>query len=586
MGDSPDSQIAERSRQNRERTHTLRGILIAGSLVLGALVVCAPLLGNVEPALLTYAPGLVLHLLHLLWLRTGPSGAVAISHCLSYFVWMTAVLAFQLGGLRAPAALVYPPLVLMAGLVWSGPAAIGLAISSCAAGAALVWLEGRGLLPRGEAPLTPLRLLLVLTACVIVTAVMIRYALEIIRRTTREALASEQRHAEQRTRLELDLREAQRVEGLGRLAGGVAHDFNNLLTVIMGYTAMLPRETRADAEAADAIELAAERARTLTQQLLAFGRRQILRPEVLDLSDALRELQPLITPLLNAEIALELGLADTPCIAEVDRAQLGQVVINLITNAKDSMPEGGTLSLETGLGVPPDYAGATELPSQNVWLSVRDTGSGIDQELASKIFEPFFTTKAPTRGTGLGLATVHGIVTQSGGVVAVESSKGGSRFIISFPPSAKPLSLPRERPARRTNHSAAPAQRIFVVDDDAALLGIMRRVLENAGYDVSAAEGAAPALQQLQRADKPFDLLVSDVVMSGMNGPGLAREARRIFPGLRVLFVSGHAPELVDRNGGFDPVLEFLPKPFGPKELLAKVRQRLAPDSTRTAAAP
>jgi len=555
--------------------------------VLGSLVLCSPLLGNVESALLTYVPGLVLHLLHLLWLRTGPSRAVAISHCLTYFVWMTSVLAFQLGGLRAPAALVYPPLVLMAGLVWSGPAAIGLAISSCGAGAALVWLEGRGLLPAGDAPLTPLRLLLVLTACVIVTAVMIRYALEIIRHTTREALASEQRHAEQRRRLELDLREAQRVEGLGRLAGGVAHDFNNLLTVIMGYTAMLPRATRADAEAAEAIELAAERARTLTQQLLAFGRRQILRPEVLDLSEALRELQPLISPLLNTDIVLELGLADTPCITEVDRSQLGQVVINLITNAKDSMPEGGTLSLETGVGVPADYTGEAELPNQNVWLSVRDTGSGIDQDLVSRIFEPFFTTKAPSRGTGLGLATVHGIVTQSGGVVAVESSKGGgSRFVISLPASSKPLAVPQGRQARRTNHSPALATRIFVVDDDAALLGIMRRVLENAGYDVSAAEGAAPALQQMQRADKPFDLLVSDVVMSGMNGPELAREARQLFPELRVLFVSGHAPELVDCNGGFDPVLEFLAKPFGPKELLAKVRQRLAQSGVRIAAAP
>ncbi|HKO92916.1 MAG TPA: ATP-binding protein, partial [Polyangiaceae bacterium] len=491
--------------------------------MLGSLVLCAPLLGNVQSALLTYAPGLVLHLLHLLWLRSGPSRAVAISHCLSYFIWMTSVLAFQLGGLRAPAALVYPPLVLMAGLVWSGPAAIGMAISSCAAGATLVWLEARGLLPEGDAPLTPLRLLMVLTACVIVTAVMIRYALGIIRHTTREALASEQRHAEQRQRLELELREAQRVEALGRLAGGVAHDFNNLLTVIMGYTAMLPRATRADAEAADAIELAAERARTLTQQLLAFGRRQILRPEVLDLSDALRELQPLISPLLNADIALELGLADTACIAEVDRAQLGQVVINLIANAKDSMPEGGTLSLETGLGVPGDYAGETVLPSQNVWLSVRDTGSGIEQELASRVFEPFFTTKAPSRGTGLGLATVHGIVTQSGGVVAVESRKGaGSRFIISLPASNKALATPREKLARSPHASPQPATRIFVVDDDAALLGIMRRVLENAGYEVSAAEGAASALQQMQRADRPFDLLVSDVMMSGMNGPELA----------------------------------------------------------------
>jgi len=550
------------------------------------LVLSAPLSGNLEPALHTYAPGLVLHLGHLLWLRSGSSRAVAISHCLTYFVWMTAVLALQLGGLRAPAALVYPPLVLMAGLVWSGPAAMGMAISSCAAGAALVWLEGRGLLPEGEGPLTPVRLLMVLMACVIVTAVMIRYALQIIRHTTREALEGEQRHAEQRRRLELDLREAQRVEGLGRLASGVAHDFNNLLTVIMGYTAMLPRATRSDAEAADAIELAAERARSLTQQLLAFGRRQILRPEVLDLSDALRELQPLITPLLHAQIILELGLADTPCVTEVDRAQLGQVVINLITNAKDSMPQGGTLSLETGVGVPPDYAGETELPSENVWLSVRDTGSGIDQELLPRIFEPFFTTKAPSRGTGLGLATVHGIVTQSGGVVGVESSRGaGSRFVISLPASNKPLAAPRARPAPRVFPAIESAQRIFVVDDDAALLGIMRRVLEHAGFEVNTAEGSASALEQMQRAHQPFDILVSDVVMAGMNGPELARQARQLFPALRVLFVSGHSPELVDRSGGFDPVLEFLAKPFGPKELLAKVRQRLAPLGAQASAA-
>ncbi|MEY2929821.1 MAG: hypothetical protein RL033_570 [Pseudomonadota bacterium] len=571
----------ETSRQSRERERVLRGILWAGALLLSGLIVLSPLYDNLDTALYSYGPGVALHLGHLWWLRreTGrrpaPVRRVAISHCLSYLCWVTAVLALQVGGLRAPAAAVYPPLVLMAGLVWSGPAALAMALSCSVAGAVLVGLEAAGQLPPGEV-ITPLRLLTVLIACLLVTAVMIRYALQIIERTTTEAMASEQEHAEQQRKLEDVLREAQRIEALGRLAGGIAHDFNNLLTVIMGYAGMLPRESSEVCEAADAIDLASQRARTLTHQLLAFGRRQVLRPEVLDLSQVLLDLESLARGLLSEEIRLELALATEPCLARVDRSQLGQVVINLVANARDAMPQGGLLTLSTGLGQPPDYAGETLLPEHDVWLAVRDTGSGIRDELRSRIFEPFFTTKAPASGTGLGLATVHGIVTQSGGLVVVESTPGrGTRFVVSLPRAPEGARAPS--PSSSSALASAPGSRhVLVVDDDAALRDVMEGVLSKAGYRVCMCADASSALARLTTQAGGFDLLISDVVMFGTGGPELARQARARVPDLPVLFVSGHAPELVDQRGAFDAGTEFLAKPFGAEELLKKVAETLA----------
>ncbi|MEY4550478.1 MAG: hypothetical protein RL685_6673 [Pseudomonadota bacterium] len=571
----------ETSRQSRERERVLGGILWAGALLLSGLIVLSPVYDKLDTALYSYGPGVALHLGHLWWLRrqtggrSAPVRRVAISHCLSYLCWVTAVLALQVGGLRAPAAAVYPPLVLMAGLVWSGPAALAMALSCSVAGALLVWLEAAGQLPPGEI-VTPLRLLTVLITCLLVTAVMIRYALQIIERTTTEALASEQQHAEQRRKLEDELREAQRIEALGRLAGGIAHDFNNLLTVIMGYAGMLPRESSEVCEAADAIELASQRARTLTHQLLAFGRRQVLRPEVLDLSQVLLELESLARGLLSEEIRLELALATEPCLARVDRSQLGQVVINLVANARDAMSQGGLLTLSTGLGKPPDYAGETQLPEHDVWLAVRDTGSGIRDELRSRIFEPFFTTKAPASGTGLGLATVHGIVTQSGGLVVVESTPGrGTRFVVSLPRAPEGARAPS--PSSSSALASAPSSRnVLVVDDDAALRDVMQGVLSKAGYRVCMCADASSALARLTAQAGDFDLLISDVVMFGTGGPELARQARARLPDLPVLFVSGHAPELVDQRGAFDAGTEFLAKPFGAEELLKKVAETLA----------
>ena len=572
-------------RQACERERMLGGILAAGAGLLLLLILVSPLFHDPVHSLIVYGPGVALHLGHLLWLRwpsrggeavAGRSRRVAISHCLTYFVWVTSILALQLGGLRAPAALVYPPLVLMAGLIWSGAAALGMAFASALAGIALVWLEGHGWLTHQGLPVTPLRLVMVLIACVIITAVMIRHALDIIERTTQEALESEQRHAEQRQQLELELREAQRIEALGRLAGGVAHDFNNLLTVIMGYAALLPRESADDREAVEAIELASQRARALTHQLLAFGRRQVLRPEVLELSDAIRELEPLFGRLIHPQIRVDLELADAPCFTRVDRSQLGQVVINLVANARDSMPRGGHLTISTGRDRPRDWNAGVALPEHGVWLSVRDTGFGIDPAVRTRIFEPFFTTKSAGNGTGLGLATVHGIVTQSGGTVAVESEPGrGTRFLVALP-SAE---APQERAASVPREASLPApggQQVLVVDDDAPLREVMRGVLDRAGYRVRVADSAARALEQLQGSTSPIDLLVSDVVMFGMNGLELARCARAQLPQLPVWFVSGHAPELADSVGKLEPDAEFLAKPFGPEELLQKVRQTLA----------
>jgi PAS domain S-box-containing protein len=388
---------------------------------------------------------------------------------------------------------------------------------------------------------------------------------------------TDQRLAEAKAaRLAEHLRISQKIEALGRLAGGVAHDFNNLLSVILGHTAFaLDLLGDQDPVREDLLEVekAGRRAAALTSQLLAFGRRQVLQPRALDLNQVVAELEKMLRRVIGEDIRLEQSLADGLWPTMADPAQLEQVIMNLVLNARDAMPAGGRLVLSTAnLEEGP---GAAVPPGAYVVLTVSDSGSGFDETTRARMFEPFFTTKPLGKGTGLGLSTVYGIVSQSGGHVQVESEPGrGATFRVLLPRA--PVV---ERPEAALPATAGPSSRgtetVLVVEDERAVRDVARRILEAAGYRVLTAEGGEAALRLCREHAGGIDLLLSDVVMPQMGGPECAAEAERLRPGLRVLFMSGYADDAIAHQGVLQPGTRLVQKPFSAAELTRQVRAAL-----------
>ncbi len=382
-----------------------------------------------------------------------------------------------------------------------------------------------------------------------------------------------------RKELEEQFRQSQKMEAVGKLAGGVAHDFNNLLTVILGYADTLHGSAAAGtperAQAAQVIE-AANRASGLTRQLLAYSRQQVLSPQVLDLAAVVGEMGGMLRRLIGEDIRLVIEHQDGACWVRVDRSQLEQVLLNLAVNARDAMRGGGTLTLATRHAAPgaaphPDRA---EVAGPAVLLSVRDTGSGMKPDVQTRAFDPFFTTKGPGEGTGLGLSTVYGIVKQSGGAVWFESAEGaGTTFWIALP------SVPA--PAEPAAVSGAPASgaraaTILVVEDESVVRGLVRRTLELDGHRVLEAADGVHALAQWEQAAGAIDLVVTDIVMPNMGGRELARRLLVLDPGVRLLFMSGYAEDARERAEFAGPAGEFLGKPFTPGQLRERVRAMLS----------
>ena len=355
---------------------------------------------------------------------------------------------------------------------------------------------------------------------------------------------------------------SQKLEAVGRLAGGIAHDFNNLLTAIGGYSQFLAAGfDDDDPRREDALEIvrASDRAAALTGQLLAFSRRQVLLAEVLDLGEVVAGLESMLSRLLGESVELATSV-EPGCLVRADRGQLEQVITNLALNARDAMPSGGNVEL------------AVRCLDGDVELTVSDTGVGMDPETIVHIFEPFFTTKDPGKGTGLGLATAYGIVTQSGGDISVDSRLGeGSTFRVVLPRSAELAAFPverEERPEERTG-----TEGVLLAEDEETIRRLVGEVLARSGYTVFAASNGDEALQLLQEHPGEIDLLLTDVVMPGMSGPDLARAAARLAPSLRVLFTSGYTSEPDEAFD--DPEVAFIGKPFSPQDLVAKVRDVL-----------
>jgi PAS domain S-box-containing protein len=391
------------------------------------------------------------------------------------------------------------------------------------------------------------------------------------------------RDVTERRQLEEQFRQAQKMEAVGRLAGGIAHDFNNLLTIIRGHSDLAMLELEAGSNVHDSlteVQKAADRASGLTRQLLAFSRQQVLEPRIINLNHVVRDTEKMLRRLIGEDVELVSRLAPDLKNVKADPGQMEQVIMNLVVNARDAMPTGGRLTLETSnVELTPAFAeehpGAR--PGACVMLAVSDTGCGVDEATRGRIFEPFFTTKEMGKGTGLGLSTVYGIVKQSEGYITVESEVGrGSTFRIYLPQAEAKAVAAAKAPADPVSSSSG-SETILVVEDEDALRELARRFLENSGYTVLAAGQGAEALEVARQHRDPIHLVVCDAVLPGINGRELAGQLRSAHPEAKVLFVSGYTDDALLLHGIAGDGTPFLQKPFTSDALLRKVRQVLNP---------
>ena len=393
-------------------------------------------------------------------------------------------------------------------------------------------------------------------------------------------VTARRRAEEEREQLERQLRQSQKMEAVGRLAGGVAHDFNNLLAAIIGYAEIGLGELPADSPIRDdltEIHTAARRAEALTRQLLAFSRQQLLDVQAVGLNELVLDTERMLSRTLGEDIELVTDLAPEPCTVRADPTQLQEVIINLAVNARDAMPDGGTLTIATratALDAAAARSHAELEPGPYVDLTVRDTGHGIDEETLARIFEPFFTTKDVGKGTGLGLSTTYGLVKQHGGAIAVESQPGqGATFRILLPRiDAEP-----EPPAERAREPAAGRgeHTILLAEDEEAVRGMARLALTKHGYTVLAAADGVEALELADAHDGDIDLLLADVVMPRMGGKELADRIVARHPAIRILFMSGYTTDVISKHGVGHPAAQVLQKPFHVDTLVRRVRDAL-----------
>ncbi|HEX7599636.1 MAG TPA: PAS domain S-box protein, partial [Polyangia bacterium] len=384
----------------------------------------------------------------------------------------------------------------------------------------------------------------------------------------------------ERKRLEEQFQASQKIEAIGRLAGGVAHDFNNLLTVILNYTEFAIEKVHKDdpiREALEEVKKAGARAAALTRQLLAFSRKQVLTPQLLDLNQLVANLEKMLRRLIGEDIHLQQRLASDLGTIKADPGQIEQVIMNLVVNARDAMPDGGKLTIETAnVDLDNQYAErhVSVTAGPYVLLAISDTGCGMDAATQKRLFEPFFTTKPRGKGTGLGLSTVYGIVKQSGGNIWAYSEVGqGTSFKVYLP---RLSSDERAADLKRTGgRPAVGSETILLVEDEAALRGVVERMLRAVGYQVVVAANGGEALLACQQHQGAIELLLTDVVMPKMSGRQLAEQLQRERPGLHVLYMSGYTDDAIVHHGVLDPGTSFIGKPFSAADLARKVRDTL-----------
>lgn len=392
-----------------------------------------------------------------------------------------------------------------------------------------------------------------------------------------------QRDVTERDRLQEQLRQAEKMEAVGRLAGGIAHDFNNLLTIILGYCGLMELEIK-DPKAKDKsirslgeIQKAAEKAAVLTSQLLAFSRKQVFRPSVIALNPIITNVEGMLRRLIGEDVDLHFVLDPALGTVFTDSGQVEQVLMNLAVNARDAMPRGGTLVIETGnVEVTPQHAPAAGIePGEYVRLTITDSGMGMDDETRARVFEPFFTTKEPGRGTGLGLSMTYGFVKQSGGAIKIYSELGhGACFKVYLPRADS-------KPAQEHTSISVDAPQgsgvVLVVEDDVSIRELVSEMLAGGGYEVYTAANSEEAIDFVKRHPEPLDLLLTDVVLPGTSGPDLATKLRVLQSGLRVLFASGYSDHALVRQGLLESGDSFVQKPFNASALLRVVSDMMNP---------
>lgn len=387
--------------------------------------------------------------------------------------------------------------------------------------------------------------------------------------------------------LEETMRQAQKMEAVGRLAGGIAHDFNNILSAILSFAYVAADDIGSAGKGYPELQeiiAAGKRAAGLTQQLLAFSRKQVLRPRVVDVGETLTQMAPMLQRLMGEHIDVSLALEASTLRVKVDPTHLEQVLLNLAINARDAMENGGRLRIQSEARRVSEALAASRSglePGRYVVITVSDSGVGMDAETRAHVFEPFFTTKAAGRGTGLGLATVFGIVKQSGGSVHVHSEIGhGSTFEAYFPASSEPLTEPSNAPPPDVGRAGSV---ILVVEDDPAVRSVVVTVLERAGYVVASAASPLDALALARERQGSLDLLLTDIVMPHLNGAELAEHLRELYPNLPVIYMSGYTDKAVLDQGLLDGGVHFLPKPIIPARLLDAIARVLGETCLRTA---
>ena len=380
--------------------------------------------------------------------------------------------------------------------------------------------------------------------------------------------------------LEEQFRQAQKMEAIGRLAGGVAHDFNNLLTVITGYSELLLMRLKKDDpiyQQLNQIKLAGRRAESLTRQLLAFSRKQVLQPVVLDIKRIIEDMNKMLHRLISENIELHTNLDPNLCHIKADPSQIEQIILNILINARDAMPFGGKITIEAKNIVFKQhfYWEDVEIKAgKYLMLVISDTGTGMDAETKKRIFEPFFTTKKEGKGTGLGLSTVYGIVKQSGGFINVYSEKGlGSAFKLYFPCVKEPVVPIKSKTG--SSKSLRGSETILVAEDEDNLRNLVCEILRTHGYNVLEAANGGSALLKCEKYKEPIHLLLSDVVMPEMSGAELVERLLPIHPEMKVIYMSGYTDDAVIRHGILEEKVQFLQKPFSPNSLLKKVRSIL-----------
>jgi signal transduction histidine kinase/CheY-like chemotaxis protein len=484
--------------------------------------------------------------------------------------------AYTRSGVRGPAYPSLSAIIVLAGVLLGGSAGAAVTLGSIALGGVLVWLELGGHLPVPRAPNTSLSLWLACSLVFGTVATLQHLFARIARASLERARAEDERRRladEARAQAEGRTRAAQRMETIGHFAGGVAHDFNNALVVIMSWVDLLRRPDLPDhkrEEGLSAISTSANRAAQLTRQLMSIGRRDVRAPRPTSLAHVVDETMGAVSRLLPSDVRVEIA-HETPALVLADEAQLHQLLLNLALNARDAMPAGGTLRIRTRLA-PPDAG--TDLPhadSGYVELSMKDSGTGMDEATRARIFEPFFTTKAESHGTGLGLATVHAIATDSQGTVTVESEPGRGSCFRVYLPVAEGAAAATRAPAPESVPRANGL--VLVVDDEAPVRRVMGELLRDAGYEVLLAEDGDRALGLARRSRAPIDLLCTDGILPGLRTDALIMQYRELFPRGRVLVCSGHVQEELLRRRIAEGECAFLQKPFAAEELLRVVAE-------------